>query len=160
MSRAILLLVLLVPVAFAMSADGGKASAELDESTNATKAIKTVLKTQVAAWNSGDVAGFMEGYVKSEQLRFASGDSVTTGWQKTLDRYSKRYTSREIMGTLEFRDLEIMQLAPEYAEVFGSWHLSREKSVGDASGLFTLLMKKTEQGWRVFHDHTSSAARE
>lgn len=120
-------------------------------------AIRRVLSDQSTAWNAGDISGFMAGYLKSETLRFASGDSTTFGWQPTLERYQKRYTSRDIMGQLEFRDLKILLLSETYAEVFGSWHLTRKDTVGDASGLFTLLMKKTDQGWKVFHDHTSSA---
>lgn len=119
--------------------------------------IKNVLATQVKAWNAGDIRGFMDGYVKSDELRFASGDSVTRGWQATLDRYQTRYTDRTIMGSLEFKDLKVLPLSDAYAEVFGSWHLTRDKDTGNASGLFTLLMKKTSAGWRVFHDHTSSA---
>lgn len=130
------------------------------ETTASVRAIKDVLKAQVTAWNSGDVPGFMEGYVKTSELRFASGDSVTQGWQPTLDRYLKRYDNPEIMGTLKFGDLKVLPLSSDYAEVFGRWHLARTKEVGNASGLFTLLMKKTSSGWRVLHDHTSSAEKE
>lgn len=58
---------------------------------------------------------------------------------------------------LKFSDLEIMVLSPDYAEVFGKFHLTRDKSVGDASGLFTLLMRREGDQWLVLHDHTSAA---
>ncbi|MCR9198923.1 MAG: hypothetical protein NXI04_09785 [Planctomycetaceae bacterium] len=122
-------------------------------------AIRKVLSDQSMAWNSGDIPGFMDGYRKSSKLRFASGDSITFGWRPTLERYQKRYTDRDIMGRLEFRDLKILILSETYAEVFGSWHLSRKDKIGDASGLFTLLMQHTPDGWKVIHDHTSSAAK-
>lgn len=160
MSRIVLSVVLFAAMAFVVSSGNTNVTAQQNESLNTALAINGVLKAQVAAWNSGNVRGFMDGYVKSERLRFASGGAVTTGWQKTLDRYLERYTSPEIMGTLEFKDLKIEQLSPVYAEVFGSWHLARTKEVGNVSGLFTLLMKKTKDGWRVFHDHTSSATTE
>lgn len=160
MSRVVLSVALSATLAVFMAPISKTAVQKQNDITKATQAIKDVLKAQVTAWNSGDVPGFMEGYVKSDQLRFASGGSVTTGWQKTLDRYLMRYTNPEIMGTLEFRDLKVLPLSPKYAEVFGSWHLARTKEVGNASGLFTLLMKKTDDGWRVFHDHTSSATSE
>lgn len=119
--------------------------------------IRKVLASQVDAWNSGDIPGFMDGYWKSPSLRFASAGKITFGWKATLEGYQKRYTDRDIMGQLAFRDLKILMLSDTYAEVFGRWHLTRKESVGDASGLFTLLMKRTDDGWKVIHDHTSSA---
>lgn len=119
--------------------------------------IKATLKAQVAAWNSGDIPGFMAGYADVKGLRFASGNTVTYGWQTTLLRYQKRYTDRKLMGTLAFKDLSIRPLSPEYAEVFGRFHLARDEDTGDATGLFTLLMQKSNDGWLVLHDHTSAA---
>ena len=55
------------------------------------KAVTKVLEDQAAAWNKGDLPGFMEGYWKSPDLRFLSGKTVTEGWQATLDRYRKKY---------------------------------------------------------------------
>src|SRR5215203_448120 len=69
--------------------------------------IRKVMDEQVAAWNKGDIEGFMKGYWKSEQLVFVSGDRVTKGWQPTLDGYKKSYNSRAKMGVLSFTDLEI-----------------------------------------------------
>ena len=52
-------------------------------------AIRQVLEDQQAAWNRGDIPAFMQGYWKSDELRFASGGTVAKGWQVTLDRYLK-----------------------------------------------------------------------
>lgn len=119
------------------------------------KDIKQVLMQQQKAWNNGDIPGFMAGYLRSESLRFASGDSVSFGWQTTLERYQKGYADPDKMGQLAFTELKVLPLSETYAEVFGRWTLKRKASVGDATGLFTLLMKNTDDGWRVFHDHTS-----
>ena len=54
-------------------------------------AVRQVLDLQVAAWNRGDLEGYMAGYWKSEQLTFFSGGTVTRGWDATLARYRKRY---------------------------------------------------------------------
>ncbi|MBL8815843.1 MAG: DUF4440 domain-containing protein [Planctomyces sp.] len=121
------------------------------------KQIRHTLSAQTDAWNAGDIEGFMDGYVRSEKLRFASGNTVQQGWQATLDRYRKSYDSREKMGVLKFSDLEIRIVSQEFAEVFGRFHLTRDPSVGDAEGLFTLLMQETDGRWLVLHDHTSAA---
>ena len=35
--------------------------------------IRAVMDRQVAAWNRGDIDGYMEGYVRSDKLEFVSG---------------------------------------------------------------------------------------
>jgi ketosteroid isomerase-like protein len=115
--------------------------------------IDAVLKKQVAAWNAGDLDGYMDGYWKSDSVRFVSNTSVTSGWKTTLERYRRGYPDKSTMGSLQFEDVTIDVLSSESAVVFGKWLLMREK---DAPwGYFTLLMKKTSQGWKVVHDHTS-----
>ena len=137
------------------------AHAPLDISTAEDEAtiagVKATLDAQVAAWNEGDIPGFMAGYANVKGLRFASGNTVTHGWETTLQRYQKRYTNRKLMGTLAFKELSIKPLSPVYAEVFGRFHLISDKDTGDATGLFTLLMQKSGEGWLVLHDHTSAA---
>ena len=115
--------------------------------------ILGVMDAQVAAWNRGDVDGFMKGYWNSEKLVFVSGDNVTRGWQQTLDRYKKNYDSKEKMGKLEFREVEVNVLSPDAAVVLGSWNLTREKD--NPHGKFTLIFRKLSEGWRIIMDHTS-----
>jgi len=119
------------------------------------KAIQAVLDAQVAAWNRGDIEGFMEGYERSEKTVFVGGDNVTRGWQTVLDRYKRNYDSREKMGTLTFTDLEITPIGNDGALVLMRWHLQRAKD--EPHGRSTLLMRRTKQGWRIVHDHSSSA---
>jgi len=124
---------------------------------NAEESIRKTLSAQETAWNNGDIPGFMSGYVRDDTLRFSSSGNTQRGWENALKRYQMSYSTREKMGTLKFSDLEVLVLSEEYAEVFGKFHLARDKSVGDALGLFTLLMKKQGDQWLVWHDHTSSA---
>jgi beta-aspartyl-peptidase (threonine type) len=119
-------------------------------------AIRTVLDAQCEAWNRGDIEGFMAGYWHSPETVFISGDSITRGWQTVLDRYQKNYNSREKMGTLTYSDLEITPIGSDAAVVSGRWHLQRAKD--EPHGRFTLIFRKTKQGWRIVHDHTSSAS--
>ena len=118
-------------------------------------AISAVLDAQSAAWNRGDIDGYMAGYARLETIVFVSGDSVTHGWQTVRDRYRKRYDSREKMGTLTFSDLEFRPIDSNTVAVVGRWHLKR--SSDEPHGRFTLIFKRTRQGWRIIHDHTSSA---
>jgi ketosteroid isomerase-like protein len=117
------------------------------------KAIHSVLSSQQAAWNRGDIDAFMDGYWKSDDLRFASGGTVTKGWQATLDRYRERYENREKMGTLSFSGLDVNVLGEDAALVFGRWKLERKEDA--PAGLFTLLFRKIGDNWVIVHDHTS-----
>jgi ketosteroid isomerase-like protein len=116
-------------------------------------AIRAVLDAQTAAWNRADIPGFMEGYWKSDQLRFASGGSVTYGWQATLESYQRRYSTPGKMGTLGFSGLGIDLLSPEYALVTGRFKVDRAD--GDLDGVFTLIFRKFDDGWRIVYDHSS-----
>ncbi|MDT5060759.1 MAG: hypothetical protein QOH63_1218 [Acidobacteriota bacterium] len=123
-----------------------------DEKTIA--AIRAVLDAQVAAWNRGDIEGFMDGYWRSDETVFVSGDTVTHGWQTVLDRYKKGYSTREKMGTLTFSELEIKVVSKDTAVALGRWQLARS---GDTPhGRFTLIFRHKAEGWRIVHDHTSS----
>ena len=118
------------------------------------QAIRAVLEAQRDAWNKGDIDGYMDGYNRSPDTVFVSGDTVTHGWQTVLDRYKKSYNTREKMGTLTFSDLEIELLSNKAAVVLGKWHLN---APNEPHGRFTLIFKLTKQGWKIVHDHTSSA---
>jgi ketosteroid isomerase-like protein len=117
--------------------------------------IRRVLDDQVAAWNRGDIPGFMEGYDKSESTTFV-GAKITKGHAQVLANYLKRYPTRENMGTLRFSELDIRLLGADYASVIGRFHLDRSTEAGgEAAGIFTLLFHRTGAGWKIILDHTS-----
>ncbi len=139
---------------------GQAGCATMPEATNSendenARAIRAVIDEQSAAWNRGDIDGFMKGYAQADDIVFVSGDTLTRGWQTVLDRYKKTYDSREKMGKLDFTELEIKPVSPFYAVVTGRWHLTR--AADSPHGRFTLVFRRTAEGWRIVHDHTSSA---
>ncbi len=143
MKKIIFSVVLIVLWTFAVAAQASKQEV----------AIRKVMDDQAAAWNRGDIEGFMAGYWRSEKLTFISGNDVTRGWQQTLDSYKKGYNSKEKMGFLTFSDLEFTILSRDAAIVLGSWALKREKD--NPHGKFTLTFRKFKEGWRIVMDHTS-----
>ena len=140
-------------LAFILS--GVPARAQNQDEADTRQQIERVLSDQAAAWNKGDIDAFMDGYARVATLRFASGDTVTYGWQATLARYKQRYPDRAAMGTLSFTDLDTAILAPDAAVVFGRWHLKNDQ--GEPHGLFTLMFRKSGNDWRIVADHTSAA---
>jgi beta-aspartyl-peptidase (threonine type) len=125
-----------------------------DQDAELKSGVGKVLDDQAAAWNRGDLDGFMTGYWKSDQLSFFSDTETPPGWEALRKRYQDRYESKDKnLGNLKFTDLEILPMGYDAAAVKGQWHLEKDgKSMG---GLFTLLFRRMPDGWRIIHDHTS-----
>jgi hypothetical protein len=123
---------------------------------NAQQEIQARLDAQVAAWNRGNLEGFMAGYWHSPELTFFSNDSETHGWQSTLDRYRKRYQAdASAMGRLDFQDLRIQLLGSNAAFVRGRRHLKMSDGT-EPQGMFTVVMRYFPgEGWLIVHDHSS-----
>lgn len=123
-----------------------------------TRDIESVVRAQEAAWNRGDVEGFMSaGYWRSPDLVFFSGGDVTHGFEPVLARYVKRYKTGDAeMGKLAFTNVEVVPLSEDAAIVRGRWDLDFDKQP-DVGGLFTLVFRRFDAGWRIVHDHTSVA---
>ncbi|HEY6351491.1 MAG TPA: nuclear transport factor 2 family protein [Candidatus Angelobacter sp.] len=137
---------------------GGQQTENSEQSRGeAEEGVKHLLVSQVEAWNKGDLEGFMGGYWHSPELTFFSGGNIAKGWQAALQRYQRNYqgTGKE-MGHLEFQDLTIDLLGGRAAVVTGKWHLTMSDG-RTPHGLFTLVLKRLQNGWRIAHDHTSSA---
>jgi ketosteroid isomerase-like protein len=117
--------------------------------------IRSVLRAQQDAWNRGDIDGFMNGYAPSRSTIFVSEDTVRRGWKTVRDRYKNKYADRAKMGLLTFSDLEITPISSDAAVVLGRWKLKRAQD--RPHGRFTLIFRKTGDGWRIVHDHTSVA---
>lgn len=119
------------------------------------KAIVKILFDQVAAWNAGDIDGYMKGYWNSDSTVFLSGGNLTRGYSSVLSRYKKTYNTSDRMGKLEFTELQVRMMSPTLGVATGVWRLHRAND--QPWGRFTLLVEKKPEGWRIVHDHTSSA---
>jgi len=126
--------------------------AHASKASDPSAEIRAVLDAQVAAWNRGDIDGFMNGYVRSDKLEFVSGTKITRGWQTVRDRYHRKYDSRSKMGTLTFTDIKVNLLSANNAVVTGRWSLRRKTD--QPHGTFALTFKPTPAGWRIVHDQT------
>ena len=142
---AALLLVAILPISLS-----GQSAAKPKKNE---AAIRAVLNAQMDAWNRGDLKGYMDGYDRSPATEFVGGNEITRGWQTVLERYQKKYDSREKMGALTYSDLEITILSKDAALVLGRWRLKRASD--EPHGTFSLLFRRTKAGWRIVHDHSS-----
>jgi uncharacterized protein (TIGR02246 family) len=138
-------LLLFAPFASAQNAEQDKA------------AITKLLHDQEMDWNKGDVEDFMHGYKDSPDTTFI-GKTIAHGYQSILQRYKTAYTNPEAMGKLSFSDLDVRMLGPDHAVVVGRFHLIRSAAGGgDANGIYSLILEREPEGWRIILDHSSVA---
>lgn len=113
-------------------------------------AITSILKAQEKAWGENDLEGYMQGYWKSDSLKFYGNSGLTNGWQKTLENYKKAYPSKEFTGKLTFVIDAITKIDEGSYYVMGQYHLLRSR--GEAEGVFLIVFKKIDGEWRIIAD--------
>jgi len=129
-------------------------SSQLTYSQNADeKAILKVLDNQTIAWNNGNIDQFMVGYWENDSLMFIGQSGVVYGYQNTLSRYKRNYSDTVKMGKLDFDIIKVKRISADAYFVLGKFHLKR--TIGDASGHFTLLFRKLKGKWLIVADHSS-----
>jgi ketosteroid isomerase-like protein len=116
--------------------------------------VVAVLDAQAAAWNRADLDGYMAGYLRSPDLVFTSGGKIRRGWDETFTKYKTKYgTDPATMGKLAFEILDVRGVGADGAIVLGRWTLTDTPNAG--AGIFSVVLERTGDGWRVVHDHTS-----
>jgi ketosteroid isomerase-like protein len=119
-------------------------------------ALRAVLERQAVDWNRGDLDAFATGYKTSPDILFI-GRTIERGYAGMIAGYRANYPTREAMGTLSFRELEVQPLDERFATATGRFHLERTaKGGGNADGYFLLVLEKTGEGWKIVRDDTTS----
>jgi len=115
-----------------------------------------MLKNAEAAWNRGDLAAFVSDYEDAPTTTFVGREVTRGGVDAILARYHRGYPTAEARGVLTFSEIEVRPLGEGYALALGRFSLKRTAAGGgDASGRFTLVLRRTAKGWKIIHDHSS-----
>ncbi len=115
--------------------------------------ILNMLKAQEAAWNKADLVGFMKGYWQNDSLLFVGQAGPNYGYNATLLRYQKSYPDAEHMGHFTSTILSMKRVSDDCYFILGKWELKR--TIGDAAGTYTLLLRKINNEWVIVADHSS-----
>jgi ketosteroid isomerase-like protein len=117
--------------------------------------IVKVLLVQEKAWNSGDLEGYLKGFKDSPDTIFMARQ-ISRGYAQIAEDYRHNYPNRTLMGQLSFSELEAHPISDTLAICLGRYHLDRgRKDGGAADGMFSLVMEKTAEGWKIVLDHTN-----
>ena len=118
-------------------------------------AIRAELAREAAAWNRGDLDGYLSGYERAPTTTMV-GTTLLRGWDAIAALYRAKYGDRARMGELTFADLDVRPLGAGFALAIGRWSLARAAAAGGpVAGWFTLTLHRTRDGWRIVVDHTS-----
>lgn len=132
----------------------------------ALEEVRTLIRTQVEAWNRGDLDAFTAGY--AEDAAFLSPSGLTRGRDEVLARYRKRYPDRKAMGRLSLEPIEMRPAAgTEFTALGGArpsrvhgvsvaarWEIAYPEEPGKepASGLTLIVFRRTRDGWEIVQD--------
>lgn len=132
----------------------------------ALEEVRTLIRTQVEAWNRGDLDAFTSGY--AEDAAFLTPGGLTRGRDEVLARYRKRYPDRGAMGRLNLEPIEMRPAAgTEFTALGGArpsrvhgvsvaarWEISYPEEPGKepASGLTLIVFRRTRDGWEIVQD--------
>jgi len=138
--------------------------ARLQRLEAARAAVTTLLETQAAAWNRGDLAAFCRVY--AEDAAFVAPTGLTRGRDAVLARYRTRYPDAAARGTLSFEIVEVRPADGLEPDPFGGiapggvysvslvakWRLTYPGKP-DASGLTLLVLRPAGPStWEIVQD--------
>ena len=117
--------------------------------------VTKIVLAQEAAWNKGDLDAYLSHFKDAKDTEAVLNTSVH-GLEAIRSAYHANFPTRESMGTLEQREVEVRELGPDYALATGKYHLGRSKKLGgDAEGAFLEIFQKTAAGWKLIFSQNS-----
>ena len=114
----------------------------------------SMLAASAAAWNRGDLDGFMRTYLDDSTTTFLTSNGLGQGYAWIRNRYAPWFAPGASRDSLRFTELMVRSLGADHALVTARYVLFRRDST-TATGPFTLVLRRTDTGWKMIHDHTS-----
>jgi hypothetical protein len=118
-------------------------------------AVDTLLDASAAAWNGGHLDGFLVWYRRSPETTYIGSRGLVHGWDEIRARYAPLFEPGAARDSLRFEGLETRPLGPDLGLATAHYVLSQRDSV-TATGIFTLVVRRESEGWRIVHDHSSA----
>lgn len=117
--------------------------------------LTQLMNESAAAWNRGDLDGFLETYADDSQTVFM-GNPPTLGLDSIRARYQRTYfRSGRPRDQLTFDELVTRMLGPNHALMRGRCILTNPADNSKTYCRYTLIWEHRPEGWRIIHDHSS-----
>jgi uncharacterized protein (TIGR02246 family) len=117
--------------------------------------IQEILDEQAAAWNAGDLDGFMIAYERSPETSYIGSSGRITGYDGIRERYAPLFEPGAERDSLRFTDLEVRELDPRFGVATARYVLSRDGET-TSTGPFTLVLLRVEGNWMIVHDQSAA----
>jgi ketosteroid isomerase-like protein len=123
-----------------------------NSSTNDAARIIELMNQSAVDWNNGRLDAFMSLYDSSATFMMPGGP-VGIGGMK--ENYQKGFFNGNMpKQNLRYEEMVVRSLGKDYALLTGKFILYGN-NLKDRSGRYSLVFKKTNQGWKIIHDHSS-----
>jgi len=113
-------------------------------------AVSNTLDAAAEAWSSGDVDAVMATYVADEPLLVFLGDTPIKGPDAVRAALVARAAQPGGLGQMTYEWFETLQFDVNTTVVSGRVVMRREGRTH--RGLFTRVLRRTGDGWRIVHD--------
>lgn len=115
-----------------------------------------MLHASAEAWTRGDLEGYLDDY--AADATFVGSSGLTRGRAEIRERYVEGYWSTGMPEDgLRFELLDVRTMGTGTAVAVGRYILyDRETDEATSTGLFSLTLRRTADGWKIVHDHSSA----
>lgn len=116
--------------------------------------IRALMSRSAAAWNAGDLDGYMEAFADGASTSFVTAEGPVYGRPAIRALYAPRFEPGAERDSLRLEELSIRPLPPLIGIVTGRFVLEDDDGVS-ATGWFSVVVRRAGEGWRIVHDHSS-----
>jgi len=114
-------------------------------------AIIAAMKNSENDWNTGNLDNFMKMYTDSSTMMYPTGP---VGLSTIRNLYQTKYFNGKMpKQNLHYSEMKVTMLGENYALLTGKFTLSGN-SLPERSGVYSLVMVYTKDGWKILHDHS------
>ena len=120
--------------------------------------VAALLDRQTAAWNAGDLDGFMSGYDRSPTTTYLGSSGLIEGYESIRQRYAPGFAPGAERDSLRVAELRVREVETRVAVATARYILERDGEV-TATGQFTLVLLNAEGAWLIVHDQSGRRSR-
>jgi uncharacterized protein (TIGR02246 family) len=130
-------------------------SRDVTERERIAREIQALLDGSAAAWSAGDLNEFMACYEESPETVYLGAAQIVSGYTGIRNMYAERFGmgGARSMGKLAMKVQRVKPLGDDYVLAIGQFSLTDRAEC--RSGMCSLVLHHTAQGWRICADHSA-----
>lgn len=132
----------------------GNGSPVADEGPDLAEQVASLLDRQAAAWNAGDLDGFMSAYSPSPTTSYIGSTGLIEGFNGIRERYAPDFAEGAARDSLRFEGLRVREVDERVGVATARYVLEREGTI-TSTGPFTLVLLNVEGAWLIVHDQSA-----